>query len=171
MGNKVNKYQHFTIPNTNVHVLAPVAELDFFDSQSIQLSMALSPLEAWNLMMSKPMPILSLAFRVRDVISTKFGVKKIGAFSGISRQTVEAGDKLDFFLVEHISQDVLTLSERDRHLDVLTCISTVGNELTITSSVQIHNNFGRAYMIPVAPAHKLIVRSFMRTLKKSLSSQ
>ena len=72
---------------------------------------------------------------------------------------------LDFFLVEHVSDDVLSLSERDTHLDVLTCISVSGHELTITSSVQIHNTFGRLYMLPVAPAHKLIVRSFPRRLQ------
>ena len=159
------------MPNTNVHLLAPKAELDFFDSQTVQLSKSLSPLEAWNLMMSTPMPVLSLAFRVRDAISSRFGVKKIGAFSAASREAVAAGEKLDFFLVEHVSQDVLTLSERDRHLDVLTCISRVENELTITSSVQIHNTFGRAYMIPVAPAHKLIVRSFLSKLEKQLAQQ
>lgn len=116
--------------------------------------------------MSRPSWILKVAFRIRDVISSKFGVKKIGGFSTAAPTAVAVGDKLDFFLVEYVSDDVLTLSERDRHLDVLTCISTQGKTLTITSSVQTHNTFGRAYMLPVGPAHKWIVRSFLRRIKK-----
>jgi len=102
--------------------------------------------------MSRPSPILGLAFRVRDMISSKFGVKKIGGFSNTSPKEIAVGEKLDFFLVEYASEDVLTLSERDSHLDVLTCITKVDNQLSITSSVKTHNAFGRAYMLPVAPA-------------------
>ena len=158
----------FTIPDTNTHVLAPIDELAFFDSQTVHLSKSISPLDAWNLVMSRPMPVLKAAFILRDIISTCFGVKKIGGFSGRRPGHVKLGEKLDFFTVEHISDDVLSLSERDRHLDVLTCISRVGNELTITSSVKIHNIFGRIYMVPVSPAHKLIVRNFLRYIQRHL---
>lgn len=157
--------QFFTLPSANIQLLAPTADLDFFDTQSIQLSKSIGPLEAWGTPMSRPSPLLKIAFRIRDAISSRFGVKTIGGFSNSSPETVSAGQKLDFFLVEHVSQDVLTLSERDSHLEVLTRISRTGNELTITSSVQAHNAFGRAEMLPVAPAHKLIVRSFLRRLK------
>ncbi|MFK7916007.1 MAG: DUF2867 domain-containing protein [Pseudomonadales bacterium] len=158
-----------TLPNSNAQILAPVEELDYFDSQTTRLSKSISPLEAWNLMMSRPMPVLSLAFRLRDAISSRFGVKKIGGFSGARRTTIAQGEKLDFFLVEYASEDVLSLSERDRHLDVLTCLSRQGNELTITSSVKTHNAFGRIYMLPVAPAHRLIVRTLLRDLRNKHS--
>lgn len=165
----MDRNDFFTIPDTNIQILAPTAKLDFFDRQSVLLARSISPLDAWGLMMSRPMPGLKLAFRIRDAISSKFGVKKIGGFSTTARETIAPGQKLDFFLVEHVSQDVLTLSERDRHLDVLTCISRVDNELTVTSSVITHNAFGRVYMLPVAPAHKLIVRTFLRRIQKELA--
>ena len=155
----------FTLPNTNIHTLGPIAELDFFDTQSVLLNRPITPLEAWRIIMSQPSPVLGLAFRVRDIISSKFGVKEIGGFSSTPPKEIAVGQKLDFFLVEYSSEDVLTLSERDSHLDVLTCITKVDNQLSITSSVKIHNAFGRAYMLPVAPAHKLIVRSFLKRLK------
>lgn len=162
------KTEFYTLPDTNIHTLAPTAELDFFDQQSAQLSNPISPLAAWGQIMSKPLPVLKFAFWVRDTVSSMFGVKKIGGFSSASPKSVAVGDKLDFFLVEHATDDVLTLSERDSHLDVLTCISRAGTELTITSSVRTHNWFGQAYMLPVAPAHKLIVGSFLRRLKAEL---
>jgi hypothetical protein len=165
----MEKHELVTLPNSNIQTLAQIVELDFFDRQSVILSKSVAPLEAWGSMMSRPSFILNLAFRIRDAISSTFNVKRIGGFSKSAPKTVAVGDKLDFFLVEHVSEDVLSLSERDSHLDVLTCISRVGNELTITSSVKVHNTFGRLYMLPVGPAHKWIVRSFLRRLKKEHS--
>ena len=50
----------------------------------------------------------------------------------------------------------------------MTCITTHDQRLTITSSVITHNAFGRAYMLPVAPAHRLIVWLMLRRLAKTL---
>ncbi|MEP5760334.1 MAG: DUF2867 domain-containing protein [Litoreibacter sp.] len=155
-----------TLPGTNIQVLAPVDELRFFDTQSVSLDQPVSPLDAWRMVASKPAPLMKRAFKVRDAISSMFGVKKIGGFSGTTPKSVEVGQMLDFFLVEYISEDVLTLTERDRHLDVMTCISSAANELTITSSVITHNTFGRIYMMPVGPAHKMIVRKYLKMIGK-----
>lgn len=162
----MGKTELFTLPDTNIQVLAPPAELDFFDRQSVQLSSPITPLAAWGAITGRPSRLLKVAFCIRDGISAVFGVKKIGGFSSSSHSAAAVGEKLDFFLVEYVAQDVLTLSERDKHLDVLTCISTAGNLLTITSSVITHNTFGRVYMLPVAPAHKWIVRSNLRRIQK-----
>ena len=156
------------ILRSNIHVLQPQAQLDYFDSRSVQLPVALSALEAWNLMMDRPLPLMQTAFRLRDAISARFGVKRIGGFSGQHRGAVAAGDRLDFFLVEYAAPDVLVLTERDRHLDVMTCVSTSNRLLTITSSVVIHNLFGRLYMLPVGLAHKLIVSTMLRRLDRRL---
>lgn len=156
-----------TLPDSNVQVLAPPPDLDFFDSQSVQLPRPITPIAAWGIVMARPLPLLKLAFRIRDAISARFGVKRIGGFSQARPDTLTVGQKLDFFLVEAVGPDVLSLSARDRHLDVLTCLSTAGNTLSITSSVKTHNAFGRAYMLPVAPAHRLIVWLFLRRIKKA----
>lgn len=111
---------------------------------------------------------MRLAFRARDAVSAVFGVKRIGGFSGKRREAVQAGDRLDFFLVEHSAPDMLVLTERDRHLDVMICISTADRLLTVTASVVTHNTFGRLYMLPVGPAHKLIVANDLRRLKRRL---
>ena len=114
--------------------------------------------------MARPLPLMALAFRLRDAVSARFGVRPIGGFSGARRQAVKVGERLDFFLVEHAAPQVLVLTERDRHLDVMTCITTSGGELAITSSVITHNRYGRIYMWPVAPAHRLIVRHMLRRM-------
>lgn len=158
----------FTLPGTNIQTLAPPQQLDFFDSQSVQLSQAITPVEAWRIEMSRPKLLLQVAFYLRDGISSVFGVEKIKGFSGLMPDQVELGQRLDFFLVEHVSDTVLTLTARDRHLDVATCVSLHGSQLSISSSVKRHNLFGWFYMLVVGPAHKLIVRNTLRNIQKAV---
>lgn len=157
------------IAAVQVELIAPRSELAYFDQRSAVLSRAVTPLEAWRLIMADPLPLLGTAFKVRDTVSGWFGVKPIGGFSGTTPAFVQTGDKLDFFTVETLSDTVLSLSSRDRHLDVLTCVTCAETTLTITSSVKVHNWFGRLYMLPVGPAHKLIVRTMLRRLDRSLT--
>ena len=152
----------------SVHTLRPLPELDYHDSRSVLLPVQITALQAWNLMTAGQGPLMRLAFRTRDAISALFGVKRIGGFSGTRREVVQAGDYLDFFLVEYSAPEVLVLTERDRHLDVMTCVSMADRVLTITSSVVTHNTFGRLYMLPVGPAHKLIVNSYLKRLQRKL---
>lgn len=151
--------------DSNARILEAVDELDYFDTQSADLSREITPLQAWNSIMENPRPVLRLAFKLRDTVSSQFGVKRIGGFSGEVAQSVDVGQYLDFFLVEYADADTLVLTERDRHLDVMTCISTKGPTASITSSVRVHNWFGHVYMIPVSIAHRWIVRSMLRRLK------
>ena len=152
----------------SVHTLRPLPELDYHDSRSVLLPVQITALQAWNLMTAGQGPLMRLAFRTRDGISSLFGVKRIGGFSGTRREVVQAGDYLDFFLVEYSAPEVLVLTERDRHLDVMTCVSMADRVLTITSSVVTHNTFGRLYMLPVGPAHKLIVNRYLKRLQRKL---
>ncbi|MEH6630543.1 MAG: DUF2867 domain-containing protein [Halopseudomonas aestusnigri] len=158
-----------TYGDTNIQLLAPEAELNFFDSQSVRLSKKIPPIEAWQFIVSNHSPILKLVFRIRDLVSSWFGVKRIEGFKKSWPKNVRVNDRLDFFLVEYISPTVLTLSVRDNHLDVMTCITTDQNVLTITSSVKIHNTFGRFYMIPVAPVHNLLVSNDLKRLKREIT--
>ena len=152
----------------SIHTLRPLSELDYHDSRSVLLPVQITALQAWNLMTAEQGPLMRLAFRTRDAISSLFGVKRIGGFSGTRREAVQAGDCLDFFLVEYSAPEVLVLTERDRHLDVMTCVSLADRVLTITSSVVTHNTFGRLYMLPVGPAHKLIVNRYLKRLQRKL---
>ncbi len=151
-----------------VHTLRTLSELDYHDSRSLPLPAEITVLEAWNIMTAEPGLLMRLAFRTRDAISSLFGVKRIGGLSGARRATVQVGERLDFFLVEQSTPDMLVLTARDRHLDVMICLSITDRVLMITSSVVTHNAFGRIYMLPVGPTHKLIVNSDLRRLKRKL---
>lgn len=151
------------------HTLGPRETLDFLHERRVTLPRPVSPLEAWNLMMENPLPLMGLAFRIRDAISAQFGVRRIGGFSGARRDTAAVGDRLDFFLVEFVGPDALVLTERDRHLDVMTCLSVSGCDLAVTSSVVTHNLYGRVYMIPVSVAHCVIVWLMLWRMKASIA--
>ncbi|MFW0754516.1 DUF2867 domain-containing protein [Pseudomonas sp. H11T01] len=153
------------------HTLRALSDLDYYDSRSVPLPVEITALDAWNIMTAEPGLLMRLAFRTRDAISSLFGVKRIGGFSGARRETVHADEQLDFFLVEHSAPDMLVLTERDRHLDVMICLSITDRVFTITSSVVTHNVFGRIYMLPVGLAHKLIVNSDLRRLKRKLEGK
>lgn len=157
---------------STAHILAPSKDLDFYDRRSVDLgpdAAHLTALQAWSLAMSKPLPFLKTAFKIRDAIAARFGVKHIGGFSNAPVTQVDVGEHLDFFLVEHITPERLTLTERDTHLDVMTCVTCHEGRMTITSSVRTHNWFGKAYMVPVAPAHKFIVNLTLKRLKRTVA--
>lgn len=150
----------------NTHLLGPKKDLFYYDRQTISLPCKVDPLRAWNLMIAAPQPVLSGAFWIRDQVSSVFGVKKIKGFSGAIVDEVAKGDYLDFFLVEARTPATLTLTERDVHLDVMTCLSVSDLEFSITSSVIVHNAFGRVYMMPVGVAHRVIVKTMLRRLRQ-----
>ena len=160
--------QTHVLTDPPAHLLAAPERLDYYDRQAALLPEAITPLQAWNMIRARPQPVLKLAFRIRDAISARFGVKRIGGFGEAPAANVQPGDRLDFFLVEHAAPDLLVLTERDRHLDVMTCIATRGAELAVISSVITHNRFGRAYMLVVGPAHRLIVRVMLRRLQRQM---
>ncbi|WP_054008999.1 DUF2867 domain-containing protein [Cypionkella psychrotolerans] len=151
----------------HAQLIGPRATLVYLDSQNVTLPAPITALEAWRLAMAKPLPGMRLAFWLRDAISARFGVARIGGFSGAVVGAPQVGDHLDFFLIEHIDDQVLSLTARDRHLDVMTCVTVEGTQLAITASVVTHNWFGRLYMIPVAPAHRLIVWAMLRRLRQA----
>ncbi|PHR59308.1 MAG: hypothetical protein COA43_09240 [Robiginitomaculum sp.] len=156
----------------NVDLVSSYDTLDYFDLQSISLPKNITALAAWDGVMSEPLPLLSTAFRVRDFISAKFGVKKIGGFSGARHENLTAGDKIDFFLIEKIDPNILTLTARDKHLDVMTCVTTTkektGSVLEITSSVVTHNLFGKIYMLPVGVFHRIIVKQMLKRVRRKM---
>ena len=149
-------------PSSPVRTLRPLPELDYHHSQTVDLPVAITPLEAWNLMTSGQGPVMRAAFRIRDAISARFGVKRIGGFSGAPRDSVQTGDRLDFFLVEDSAPERLVLTERDRHL---------ARRLTVTASVVTHNAYGRIYMLPVGIAHKVIVARYIRHLRRAVQER
>lgn len=139
----------------------------------------LTPFEAYCAMTRKISIPLRFAFFMRDKISGLFKVGAIYGFKGERPSSVpEVGSKLDFFTVEAVSDNQLVLISKDKHLAVMVSIdiilqidgSSTKNRLRwlhITTSVKTYNWFGKIYMLPVVPAHKIIVKNMLRAVESS----
>ncbi|MBB5516845.1 hypothetical protein FHS89_002887 [Rubricella aquisinus] len=145
-------------------LVGPEDALDFCDCHRIALAAPITSIAAWDRMTRGPAPLLKAAFWLRDTISAPFGVRKSGGFAGRRGADPRVGEMLDFFLIERLEDDILSLTARDSHLDVMACLTLTGTEAAITTSVITHNRFGRAYMLPVGIAHPFVVRAMLRRL-------
>jgi len=152
-------------------LIAPKENIDFFHEYAVAVEAGIEPYELYAAMTTNIPWLLRIAFPIRDILSSPAGVRKISGFNG-ERPKVRPmpGDTLDFFKVETCCDDMMCLTSRDRHLSVMVSMSLTPRDfqnpvLTVTTSVEIHNGFGRIYMFPVSLVHHSIVRSMCEKVR------
>jgi hypothetical protein len=113
---------------------------------------------------------------MRDLLVRPLGLKTVGCFGSTheAQEKPRSGDRLDIFTIMTSSADELTLFIEDRHLDVflsfLTQEEEAGRTLFVTTVVKTHNLLGRAYMLGVAPIHRILVKHLlMRAARRRLA--
>ena len=152
----------------DVRLVAELAQLDFLHCAAVRIGGRVTALQAYCAMTAHIPAWLSTAFRLRDFVSRRFRVADIHGFTPRTAEREPAvGERLDFFTVEAIDAHRLVLTSRDTHLAVMVCLDlTPAGEgvlrLSVTTSVQRYNAFGRLYMIPVGPAHGPIVKRMLK---------
>lgn len=111
---------------------------------------------------------------LRDAIVSVFGLKTsggvrfidVGPISSAASSPPEVGDTFGIFRVFSVDGSELVLGIDDKHLDVrisfLKRLRPTGSSYILSSWVKTHNLLGRAYMLPVAPIHRLLVGVLMR---------
>ena len=104
-----------------------------------------------------------------------FGLKHLGglqdAAMDIEPDNLKVGDRLGIFtLVSNIDNEIV-LEDSDKHLDVRVSflLDPQREKVTVhaTTVVHVHNWWGKAYMFFVAPVHKIIVPSSLKTLEQT----
>jgi len=91
------------------------------------------------------------------------GMKDLGSLRAV--QDVEdprPGQRLGIFTLQSLDDDAIVLEDDDRHLRVQLALQWQGDVLEVATVVHTHNAFGRLYMLPVAPVHRLIVPHLLR---------
>jgi hypothetical protein len=111
---------------------------------------------------------------VRNRAVSLFGLKNLGGMSGIDTSKLESayrpGDRVGIFTLISQSANEVLLGDRDKHLDVVVSVhkhigSKIGTTIvTVTTVVHVKNWLGRLYMLPVAPAHRVIARAMVRAV-------
>ena len=87
------------------------------------------------------------------------------------------GERLGLFKVFDATDNEVILGEDDKHLNFRVSLFLARapldptlKELTITTTVEFHNWFGRLYFLPVRPFHSLIVPTMLKGMIKSLGA-
>lgn len=103
----------------------------------------------------------------RDAVVGLVGLKKSSdaPASSAAKGPVALGDFLGFFRVTERSENEIVAGEDDRHLDFRVSFlyerDARGCFGTISTVVRFNNGLGRAYFVPVAPVHRLIVPTML----------
>lgn len=101
--------------------------------------------------------------RLRNAGMRLLGMKHLGAIRSVPAHapaTLAVGDRLGIFSVRTLAADGIVLGDSDRHLRVELSVELGAGdscELQVSTVVHLHRPFGRLYMLPVAPLHRIIV--------------
>ncbi|MES1954938.1 DUF2867 domain-containing protein [Salinisphaera hydrothermalis] len=100
---------------------------------------------------------------LRDILVAGLNIKTSRRLRG----DAEADDAahIDFFRVLAVSENEVIIGEDDRHLDFRGSVlirpvpGRAEAELIATTVVHCHNRLGKAYLMIIAPFHRLVIRS------------
>lgn len=106
---------------------------------------------------------------LRNRVVGLFGLKNLGHLGSLppfkEASDYQVGDRVGIFTLLSATDDEVILGDSDKHLDVKVSLCKVmrdGTEaVAMTTVVHIHNLLGRAYMLFVAPMHRIIAPAVM----------
>lgn len=140
----------------------------FHDSWKIEAKMpTLDPLEQFIRVMQATPKWMDSLMILRNRIVGLFGLKNLGVFSNIdsskSSSDYKIGDRVGIFTIIEIDKDEVLLGDDDNHLSVVVSIyKEIGTHnstaITVSTVVHVKNCLGKAYMLPVTPAHHFIAK-------------
>lgn len=150
-------------------LVAKLPFTDYADAYRIELDPNVVPdVDAFaRLFVKAPPGWIGSLMRARDAVVGLVGLKKSSDAPGTSMEgKLEAGDFVAFFRVLDRSDDEIIAGEDDRHLDFRVSFlyrrDDDGKAYGIVSTVVRFNNaLGRAYFLPVAPMHRIIVPAML----------
>jgi Protein of unknown function (DUF2867) len=120
-------------------------------------------------------------FTFRNKIVSVFGLK-IAKESGDKKKQLdnfncEAGEQLGLFKVFSSAENEVIIGEDDKHLNFRVSLFIENHpieknkkNITITTSAEFNNWFGRLYFLPVKPFHKIIVPTMLKAIIKELEA-
>ncbi len=126
--------------------------------------------------------LIGKLFTLRNKIVSIFGLKT--SYNIDDRQNpldnfkCEEGEQLGLFKVFARTENEVILGEDDKHLNFRVSLfleqqqnNPQKKDLTISTTVEFNNWFGRLYFIPVRPFHKLIVPTMLKGIIKELEKR
>lgn len=117
-----------------------------------------------NALLAQPAPWVTALMRLRDGIVAPFGLK-----TSRHLRTKPGGERIGIFKVYTVTDTELVCGEDDTHLDFRASVlrrpaaDGGGEELVTSTVVHCHNRLGRFYIAVIAPFHRAVVRSNIRS--------
>lgn len=154
--------------------------IDSYKGEFVDFNNAVNILTIGKLFFSTGPKWIDKLFMFRNKTVKLFGLKAANNFSKRQLQIEnfkgEIGDQVGLFKVFHKTTHEIVLGEDDKHLDFRVSLYLGSNgtassqkQLTISTLVKFHNQFGKIYFIPVRPFHKLIVPAMLKEIIRAVN--
>jgi hypothetical protein len=143
-------------------------KIDYKDEFSINIeNNNLSIQEVYIKLFSSAPKGVEFLMKLRNKIVGVFGLKT--EMKRNENPNFKVGDKVGIFKIYEISENEIIAGEDDKLLDFrVSVLREVLDETTITvlTTVQYNNWFGKLYFIIVKPFHKVVVKSLIKSAAK-----
>ena len=168
MPSELTRAKRVALPAQSV-VATAYESMQLADAYAIQLPFGTSsdPDVLWRFLLSQQPSWIGWLTNVRDAIVACFGLKTAKHLAALASET--KADRIGIFKVYGKSENEIVLGEDDKHLDFRLSVlrtadssPTLGGQLTVSTVVHCHNLLGRAYIVVIAPFHRLVVKASLR---------
>ena len=146
------------------------ASMHLADAYSIELPTEAStdPEVLARFIFAHQAPWISTLTAVRDALVAGFGLKTAKHLASLDAQS--GAGRLGIFRIYRTTSTEVVLGEDDKHLDFRLSVLCSGESspgakrrLILSTVVHCHNRFGRLYIFFIAPFHRLVVQSSLRS--------
>lgn len=112
--------------------------------------------------------------KVRNRVVGSLGLKNLGGLAQIEPNKKSSdyleGERVGIFTLISKTDEEVLLGDDDKHLKVVVSVhkgkgvAGAPTLVTVTTVVHVKNWLGRLYMVPVAPAHRVIARAMVKSV-------
>lgn len=155
--------------------------VDSFQGDFSTKTAHISPTEVGKTFFSSSPKWIDSLFEIRNKIVGLVGLKTSGNISNrqqmLANFKCEESEQMGLFKVFNKTENEVILGEDDKHLNfrVSLFIDNQTNEnnkkLTISTTVEFNNWFGKLYFLPVRPFHKIIVPRMLKGIISELDKK
>jgi hypothetical protein len=151
-------------------VVGMTPEADYWDAYQVNVSGALpSALQAYLEFAARTPKWIDFLMSIRNAAVRLLRLKDVGKLASVpppsSAASLGPGDRVGIFTIRSVCEKEAVLEIVDSHLDVVLSVyrhAGASSRLTVSTLVFYHKLIGRLYMIPVAPMHRIVVRSILK---------
>lgn len=145
------------------------SQANFWDAYQVDLpSQPPSALHAYLDFTARTPKWIDALMTARNATVRPLKLKDVGKLANVplpsSAADLRPGDAVGIFTIRSVCEQEVVLEILDSHLDVVLSVyrhEGAAARLTVSTLVFYHNRIGKLYMLPVAPMHKLVVRSIL----------